>query len=384
MPEWPIMNVPVGLLWHLQPLWPVPVRHVLVLRRDAMAQVAEALGVIQPTVAPSDRARYPRPGSSGVTAGEQVQVVACASLIPGDTPRLEGENVEHVQALAEAQTSWPPVLVHRETMRIIDGMHRLLAAQLRAEQTIRVRFFDGDKDEAFIAAVRENVTHGLPLTLADRRAAALRIIGSQSHRSDRWIGDVTGLAPGTVSSIRRYAGTLETHDTARIGRDGRVRPLSSATGRLRAQQEIIQNPGVSLRQIARAAGISVATAKDVRDRLLSGDDPVPANQQGRGRRPSAVGPSLDRRNQRAGHDTGKDLAWSLQRLAKDPSLRYTDAGRALIQWLSNHARGPDPMVLGLIDKMPPHCRYLIADIARGCAEKWNEFATGLDQQLRHG
>jgi hypothetical protein len=349
--------------------------------REAMVEVAESLGLAE---SPVELSRLTGYGELGVTGVEDVQVVACASLIPGDTPRLEGENLEHVEALAEVQTSWPPVLANRGTMRVIDGMHRLLAAHLRGEQTIRVRFFDGDEDEAFIAAVRANVAHGLPLTLADRRAAALRIIGSQSQRSDRWIGDATGLAPGTVSAIRRRAGTAGAYSPARIGRDGRVRPLSSAEGRLRAQEEITENPGASLRQIAKAAGISASTAKDVRDRLLSGDDPVPANQQRRDRPASVVGPSLNGRDQRAGRDARKDLAWSLQQLAKDPSVRYTDSGRELMRRLSHHASGPDPMVLGLIDKMPPHCGYIIADIARGCAEKWTELAAGLESQRRHG
>jgi hypothetical protein len=34
----------------------------------------------------------------------------------------------------------PPILVHRATNRIIDGMHRLEAAKLRGDETISVRF----------------------------------------------------------------------------------------------------------------------------------------------------------------------------------------------------------------------------------------------------
>jgi hypothetical protein len=73
-------------------------------------------------------------------------------------------------------------------MRVIDGMHRLRAAQLRGDHGVEVKFFDGDADEAFIAAVRANITHGLPLTLADRKAAAQRILAA-SHT-----GQLAGLA----------------------------------------------------------------------------------------------------------------------------------------------------------------------------------------------
>jgi hypothetical protein len=38
-------------------------------------------------------------------------------------------------------------------------------------------FFDGDADAGFVEAVRANISHGLPLTVADRKAAAGRILG---------------------------------------------------------------------------------------------------------------------------------------------------------------------------------------------------------------
>jgi ParB-like chromosome segregation protein Spo0J len=345
--------------------------------------VADSIGVARPGLALSLPVMREDSAWSGAKSGPAAELVACAILSAGDTPRLEGESAEHVEALAEVPGSWPPVLVHRQTMRVIDGMHRLRAAQLRGDQTIRVQFFDGDEDEAFVAAVRANVTHGLPLTLSDRRAAALRIIGSQPRHSDRWIGDVTGLAPGTVAAIRRRAGTPGSKETARLGRDGRVRPLSPAEGRLRAQEEITRNPGASLRQIGSAAGVSPATAKDVRDRLrlLSERQLMPSNQRG----PSSS--QQDRADLRpTGHNqrptceaAPKDLAWSLRQVAKDPSVRYTDTGRALMQWLNIHACEPAHM-LGLIDKMPPHCAYLIANIARACARKWNDVAISLERR----
>src|SRR5258707_731891 len=124
--------------------------------------------------------------------GVSATAVAAASLRPADTPRLGGENLDHVKALAEVGDCWPPILVHRQTMRVIDGMHRLRAARLRGQTTIEVQFFDGDDDEAFVAAVKANVAHGLPLTLTDRKAAATRIIGSQPQRSNRRIGEGTG------------------------------------------------------------------------------------------------------------------------------------------------------------------------------------------------
>src|SRR5215475_12583633 len=112
------------------------------------------------------------PAALGETAPVSVPI---SSLLPGDSPRLTGENPEHVQLLAAAQ-GLPPILVHRSTMRVIDGMHRLRAAKLRGDRTIFVKFFEGDDGEAFLLSVDANIKHGLPLSLADREAAASRIL----------------------------------------------------------------------------------------------------------------------------------------------------------------------------------------------------------------
>jgi hypothetical protein len=322
--------------------------------------------------------------SAGLADGLPAALVAVASLEAGDTPRLGGEDLDHVKALAEVGDLWPPILVHRQTMRVLDGMHRLRAARLRGQAMVEVRFFDGDQGEAFVAAVRANVAHGLPLTLADRKAAAARIIGWQPQRSDRWIGEVTGLAAGTVGTIRRRMSPPAGQGTARVGRDGRVRPLEMAEGRRKAQEQITSRPQASLREIARAAGVSPATVKDVRDRMGRGEDPVPPSQ-----RPARTAHTGHAGRPRQGDDGSqapgdtRDLAWSLRQLGKDPSLRYTEPGRALLRWLEAHADGPR-RVAGLTGRVPPHCGYLIADIARQYAQQWHELAAGLDQRLRAG
>ncbi len=152
----------------------------------------------------------PTAGLGQATAGRAlrdsgVEVVPCASLKAADSPRLDGENLDHMIVLAEGCVRWPPIVVHRHTMRVIDGMHRLRAAQLRGDQTVEVRFFDGGADEAFIAAVHSIIAHGLPLTLADRKAAAQRILGCRSHRSDRSIAQLNDFAAGMVAAVRRQA-----------------------------------------------------------------------------------------------------------------------------------------------------------------------------------
>ncbi|MFF9558550.1 transposase [Streptomyces albus] len=124
----------------------------------------------------------------------------------GENLRTHGEDREYVTTLAQSPVALPPIFVHRGTMRILDGMHRLKAAQLRGDRSIEVVFFDGDEEDAFVAAVYSNARHGMPLSYDDRAAAATRILDSRPHWPDRTIATVTGLDPRTVRALRSRSG----------------------------------------------------------------------------------------------------------------------------------------------------------------------------------
>ncbi|MBB5804086.1 ParB-like chromosome segregation protein Spo0J [Saccharothrix ecbatanensis] len=296
--------------------------------------------------------------------------VSIDALHPSDSPRTSGENSAHARTLAESGAELPPILVHRATMRVIDGMHRLRAAELRGEKTVLVRYFDGAATEAFVLGVKANITHGLPLSLADRRVAAERIIESHPQWSDRAIASVTGLAAKTVGMIRRCASEDSPQLRARIGRDGRVRPLSSAAGRLQACVMLQENPAASLRQIASASGISLGTVRDVRDRLARGEDPVPSRQRPRSEVVRSA--SVDVLPER----TDDQMSRLLVRLRQDPSIRLTESGRALIRLLSVHALTAEER-RRLLNTVPEHCRGVVAELANACAQTWCELATWL-------
>jgi ParB-like nuclease domain len=316
-------------------------------------------------------------------------VVAVQALRGADSPRLAGENDEHSRMLAESGAALPPILVHRATMRVIDGMHRLRAAQLRGEQTVAVRFFEGDVDDAFVAAVRANIAHGLPLTLSDREAAAARILATHGRYSDRSIARITGLSAKTVGDIRRQ-GNGESA-TSRIGRDGRVRPVSSSEGRRLASQAMADRPEASLREIARSVGMSPTTVRDVRERMRRGEDPVPegrprsmrstrAGGSARSVRPgmAASGPR-NSHDGAADRDAGPTRASLLETLSKDPSLRFSESGRALLRVLFTRSSGPpDP---ALLESVPPHCAFTVAALARACAQEWLSFAGELERHV---
>ncbi|MGO1052773.1 hypothetical protein [Crossiella sp. CA198] len=294
------------------------------------------------------------PGSA--TAG--LAIVPISSLRPAMALRAAGVDAQHVRLLAEAAADLPPILVHRPTMRVIDGMHRVNAALLAGREQIEARFFDGPESAAFVLAVSANIAHGLPLTRADREAAAIRVIRAEPRWSDRAIAASVGLSADTVGALRRRA-TVDLGQLAtRIGRDGRARPVDGAEGRRRAREFVLARPDASLREIARAAGISPATARDVRDRLQRGEDPV-----------------LPRRSSGANPVRAEEV---LARLRLDPAVRFTEHGRAALRWLEARVLGPGDQT-GLLTALPPHSARLVAGLARDCAQHWRRLAEDLDR-----
>ncbi|MFI6154835.1 transcriptional regulator [Kitasatospora sp. NPDC051170] len=279
-------------------------------------------------------------------------------------------------------------------------MHRLLAAILRGQETIEVEFFEGGADDAFLRSVEMNVTHGLPLSTADRKAAAERIVASHPYMSDRAIARAAGLGPRTVASIRqRSAGAVA---NVRVGQDGKLRPLSGAEGRQRAAELIAERPEASLREVARLAGISPATVSDVRRRLAVGEPPapVPAGRAALPERSEAeegpgpyeepdmlrvsgdAVPARGRRGQggRRVRLVQSDPVTLLEKLVRDPSLRHKEEGRQLLRLLQQNVIGAKEWS-ELISVVPPHCGALVVDLARQCAETWREFAQELDQRV---
>jgi ParB-like chromosome segregation protein Spo0J len=302
-----------------------------------------------------------------------------SALLPADSPRRSGEDEAHVRRLAECADSLPPLLVHRPTMRVVDGMHRLRAAHRAGCERVEVEFFDGTEEEAFARAVELNVTHGLPLSLADRKAAAARILTGRPWLSDRAVAATTGLAATTVAAIRARSTAAGAQSNERTGQDGRVRPTSGTEGRRRAVQALRERPGAPLREIAATAGIAVSTAHEVRKLLRAGEDPVRDRRTTRpGSRDAAPAPPRPVA-ERAGLPPAPGVEVLLERLRRDPSLRLSEAGRNLLGWLHAHLAG-----LGggnaLVEGIPPHCLPTVALLARQGSAAWLAFARDIEQR----
>jgi hypothetical protein len=310
----------------------------------------------------------------------EIATVPISSLAPGISPRTHGESKAHVARLAEVESALPPLLVDRRTMQVIDGMHRLKAAMLKGRDTIEVAFFEGTAADAFLCAVEANMRHGLPLSFADRKAAAARIISSHPHMSDRALAEFTGLSAKTVAEIRRSTESVSKL-SARVGKDGKTRPLSNVEGRRRAVEKMAENPRASLREIAQSAGISPATVRDVRKRLERGDDPIPSRlktaadhvdgtlpHSGTVRVHPVMGPV------QSASDT------LLEKLTRDPSLRSKEQGRRLLRLFHDNAMDTQEWS-AMAAAVPPHCAGLVIQAARQCAQTWLKFAQDLDRRL---
>ncbi len=293
------------------------------------------------------------------------------------------ENEEHTRILAESGEELPPIVVHIPSMRVIDGTHRVRAAIMRGEKMIAAKEYSGTDEDAFVLAVRMNIAHGLPLTRADRTAAAVRIIQSHPQWSDRMIATTVGLSPKTISKVRQRS-TAENPQstTTRLGKDGRVRPISHAAGRLRVEALLAEKPTSSIRAIAQQAGVSSSTVHNVRQRLHADQHPTPNHHE-----PPSNQRQPDRTdtypNQGTAHSRVSarraDVMTILADLKNDPSLQTSDITKSLLRCLD---RFRIEMLLAnkIIEMVPTHRASSVAQLASEYVRVWTYIAEQLEQR----
>ena len=306
-------------------------------------------------------------------ASVQVVTVSVDELRFGASPRREGVDPDHVRRLAETGGDWPPILVWREGLVVVDGQHRVLAARMMRFATVAVMWFEGSAEEAYVASIRANITHGLPLTLRDRRSAALRVLSFHSDWSDSLIGEVCGLAAKTIANLRSTPASRNSPKPAaecevRLGRDGRRRPVDAAAGRRRAVEALTQRPDASLREIARIASVSPETVRDVRQRLDQQEDALPRAARGGPVVKPLVATAV------CGGTVGT-THW-----VDDVACRSTDEGRDFAEWFDQ--LGIDQADLTRFAAIVPLSRvHDVITQARARAADWAAFADSLRRRL---
>jgi hypothetical protein len=157
----------------------------------------------------------------------------------GNQPRTDDLDDAYVDQLAEIPEQWPPLTVvpHTEgAYWLVDGFHRLEAASRLGLDTVLVSVspMPADGDLATLG-FNLNAKHGRPLTLADRRRQAQRLLERDPRQSDRSISERCGIAASTVARIREQlvTGAQIEQSAERVGSDGRTyRPPDQKPGEL--------------------------------------------------------------------------------------------------------------------------------------------------------
>jgi ParB-like nuclease family protein len=360
--------------------------------------------------------------------------VPVSSLVPGFHLRQDGTDAAHVRLLADAAGTarLPSILVQRHGARIIDGMHRVEVAKLRGEWSIRARVVDCTDEEALVLAVKSNTLHGLPLTRADRISSAKLILADHADWSDRSVAVITGLSAKAIASLRNSSTGENPFCGKRLGRDGKRRPIVPSEGRRRAAEYIMAHPEASLREVARETDVSLGTVHDVRERIRRGHgqpeelpgqsarrtaalqtELAPAGQPGpvtagpvtagsaaagsaaagpvtagsAAAGPAMPGPAVTRPPVRAIHPATAARgiprqAWPTvaAKLAGDPTIRYTEGGRAFLRWMAGHSMQSDEWQ-EFVDAIPQHWLDEVSRIAVNMSEEWRQFAERLGSKL---
>ena len=290
--------------------------------------------------------------------------IAIASLTQGASLRETPLSRDHVARLVASGGHWPPLLVHRDDLVVIDGQHRLAAAIELKLVTTAVVLHDGPPDDAFMEALQANASHGLPLTLRERRSAAFRVLAIHPEWSDRKIARTCGLSSGTTRRVRasadRSAGGPVIPITRRLGADGKYRPATPGEIRTRVAETISQRPDASLRAIAVQTGCSPATVLAVRQSTHQVRSEVSA--------PSIVGVDGSESTTRV-----PSKLWQ-----SDSACASSESSREFAEWFDRTTLDPRESSRYL-ESVPLSRIYEVVDEALRRSKEWSDFAAALER-----
>jgi ParB-like chromosome segregation protein Spo0J len=309
--------------------------------------------------------------------------------------RTTGLDRRHVALLAETGGRWPPIVFWGDECLVVDGAHRVEAARRLGFTTIPAVSFIGSFDEAFMESVYRNVSHGLPLSLADRKKAAVRVLRSNWDWSDRRIASVCGLSGKTVSALRRNVSSWDPvpdtpviEEPRRVGLDGKARPHRAGDLQDRIRLALFDHPGASLRAIARITATSPETVRTVRTRLAAqvvqasappetspSSDSSATTDDDPAARPATNVPETF-------SDSGAQIGPppSTDHWGRDPALLACDDQGEFARWFASNDVGDDWH--RFVWTIPVGRVYPVVDEARRRAAAWSAFASMLEGRTR--
>jgi len=341
-------------------------------------------------------------------SGEIIEL-PLAQVYPGPLVRVERLDLDHVAVLADVDLL-PPIIV-RQTAKgyeCLDGAHRCAARRSAGFDVVRAVVREADDAEALEIAYQSNKEHGLPLTLAERKAGARKLIAG-THLSDASIASIVGLARNTVAGMRPAVQPAQNDmlDGKRTGADGKARPGSKAeqeAQRDEIRKLLIEHPDLSLNEIARRAGCSPMTAAKVREAMNkiepegtpatppapptgSVDGPSPADGDQRdgagveGARPSlsAVPPIPQE------PDTVAEIVPNFpppRQWVKAEGMTATNATRDFARFMDRRTLRSDEDTNAIAAACPAPARASAIACARVQAAKWTALADSLEAPAR--
>lgn len=139
-------------------------------------------------------------------------------LADGVQPR--DPDPETVQRYAENFDALPPIKVQRETLTLIDGLHRLHAAAKAGMDYIKAKEEDVSGDELVARAFLANTKHGRSYTAPERVRGLRAIMDLPEYRDmdHRALGRLCGVDRETVAKYRAAsrAETSTTHEDTSV------------------------------------------------------------------------------------------------------------------------------------------------------------------------
>ena len=289
------------------------------------------------------------PPATVVHENQGICEVELSSLRQGPAVRSDGVDENYAKLLSCVVTPLPPIVVDSRTMVVLDGIHRVRAAVLRKETSIRAKYVSGSESELLIVAIQANAAHGRPLRLTDRRHAAGRLILLSPDMSDRAIAAICGLSPTTIGVLRASV-IPGGQSNLRRGEDGRVRGPRNLQNQLAGES---------------TTGSVLSEATTGRD--LSGS----FRPSGRARLPTAQRDSAKPPNQSVG---SKPLL-SDAAFHADPHLEQFAA------WFDGHRITGQEVTLAC-SLIPKSRLYEVSAEARLRADFWQEMAGQLESIAR--
>jgi hypothetical protein len=315
----------------------------------------------------------------GFGIGDEVEELPIAHLRLGEGIRTGGLDQQHIELLMESVDSWPPIVVWGDDPIVVDGFHRVEAATRLGRYSVQATRFFGSREEVFMEAVRRNTSHGLPLSVADRRSAARRVLAGNPEWSNRRIASLCGLSDKTVGGLRRASSEVIVGVERRVGRDGRVRPVQSRQVRERVKQALAENPKGSLRAIAAVAEVSPETVRSVRANLLA------CEHASRGSEDFGLWTRRETSNRSVlslvshSHEPAESPTLCREWLS-DRAFTGSDDGAKFIRWFAS--TGVSEAWHDYVWTVPLGRVYEVVDEARRRAAAWTSFASLLESRTR--